>query len=1784
MNDDEKQEIKDPREIGTRGLSGLSRERPDGLHFGRSAAEYKTIQSWENQNLSPVQYLGDIYTEAGKSKYDTQVHTLSDLENLQEFRAQVQPWYDQIANGALKMVTTAATTFVDGTIGSLYGIGQGIYNLADDDPTTGFWKGMWNNAITKAMSNINDKMEEAYTNYRSEWEENASVFERMFSAKGAANFWGDDILKNAGFTLGAAASIWATGSVGGLLKAPSWGAKIGKGIGLLTKGAEGLELTKAGKVASWLTNTFVSTQGEASIEALNSTKESLKALDAEVDAMTEKGYREAAEKYQDNVANGMSELEAKAIYNDTINTLNRDIAAYKDKVQTDLGDIGNMIYAANIAALSVSNNLTLGSMIRGGYGSSKSLLNQAIKTAEGKPINNVEEAAKALLKGKLRFEAPKVDNATAKIAGHWALTSTQEGLEEGVQNIASNTGQILASARGHKWAKENTMLDHLIDSDAGEDLATYSKAMGKAFEDQFGKLNSPGWTEVVAGFITGALGVPGVHTNKKGQLRPTMRGGIMESIETINGNRDAVAQVADQVNQALTSNKFVERAKHAVEQIAIKKDQDAALEAGDIRVFKNLEIQQLLSDAVFFRDMGMLDDYLGMYKEMANGLSDEDLAELKAAAKEEDGEKSALELKPDDEIRQLYQDKAKSTLDKINVALKDYEALEARYGDNFSDETRREALMEMSYLDLLYWDTQRRRQEVQDEVDELINNPNRTPLQDLTLQQQLKAATELENQALELRRTLNEYKESPNKLQEKVEKRQLERQKIELYKQANAAIEKYKQAETLQDITDVYYHSPEDNREKVLDQAIAQSEGETKVKLQQFRDFMGDVSAIEQLITDRFLADDSTANVEKAMAFGDMVRGVVKSMLEDESPVLNRASLKDKIKEIATRVEDKWSLDKIEMQGESSLDNAYADLLTNLNYFIDSLDKLDELKKAGKTKEAEKVERRKSKKEIKKEAKKIEGEHVDVVEEDIEGEEEDFDDDSEEEASPKKEAKPATKKTPLLTDEEQQYYGVKQTPEESGISYNRIQKKTEAPKKVKDALAKKLNGVKTKLDYLEKTFGERKEKDKPEVIEEILDVIKNNILDRETVKAIDKFLAENKKYMKPASGKENALPAHDNKTQQSLVDSDVSLNGTQHTKYVMSELTKNGRMVEVTYQKSGKEPLQIWLNESFNTQHITDTYLGKVIQRDSAKKVQDRTAIHYLKDEKHPDVIFLGIKYSEVEDIIPADEIKRKVTPQDGQDYIIVGTLGWDGLREGTKDMYDTILDSFEGNEYNDGWTINTEHTNRIKDIEEGFKVSHVGNEEVRLEDLKDLLASPSRNPRRLTIDDFSWTVIEGTDEHPTRKIINGDPATVHSIQSGGLPGQVYLNIPTSNGKSIPVAIETLSLSELQKGTPLDDEITRLVGIIADTNNTMQDKKAAIASLNDLVIFAPGINQLHVNDESFDQAPNTIAITKNGQSSTVIDFNIGEGLNAEELLAEVIGLNPRINLSTSVLDRDPSIYLNSGVLQTDIAVVSTVGSRFFVYPVDDEGNYVENKPFKGTGKVYDSSVRNKIYIGGKAVYYDGNKFTNINGDPIEDTDGTLAAALKIKEGKIKPTKLTKKSKVNYYIVDDTVYVDNGHGGLNIVDEDLKEKVLSVASKKEDADAKETRVRKEAARIKKKEEIAPLEEGETEEEEEKPTPPVKKGKQNFTNGTNIDEVKSYDDIRKEINSNSFTAVLNKRENRVKRGEICSLIKSKLGIEVNNVNQIMEVLLNPEYQIDLTSNNIDTVIDQLQCVHK
>lgn len=1941
-------EIMDPREQGIRGLRGLK-----GINSTTLSPE--ALQFIQASKL-PTAYISKMYTPqmeqdvglqlanmgVGASSYDKDITRMDEAMDVNEYRGQVQPWYSQLANGALKMLTTAGTTIADNTLGLLVGAVQGIANLADDNPDTGFWSGVWNNDFTNAMADIQEKMEEIAPNYMTNWEQNAAFYERMFSGAGAANFWGNDILKNAGFTIGSAASLMLMGGVGNAMK-----------IGNLFKGASNL-----GKFSKWAANTFISTIGESSLEALNTYRDNKKVMENNLSARNYKLSQDIQAEFEDNLASGMSQEDALSIYNYKMQQLDKDAKLYREKQEAELINASNAVLAANIATLAVSNNLTLGSLIRGGYGNAKSLLERAVKTVDGKAVESTatKDIAKGLLNGTLKFDAPEIKAGAAKVAGHWALTSTQEGLEEGIQNMASTTAQMNTQAKMNQWARENSSLGSMINPDADEALADVTKAIGAAYESQFGSANGQGWTEVAAGFITGALGVAGVHRNAQGKIRPTWQGGIKESYETIYGERNAIQEQIDKLNTALTSGKFGERAKNAAQNLAIKAKQDKALENQDIREFKNAETEQLVNDALYARDMGLLDSYLEMFNQLADGVSDEDVKQLRALASNQEGG-SAIDGLTNDEVKQRYSEKARTTKSKIQKALEEYDRANEQYGNQFSEENRREAIREITYQNTLLWDTYRRMEDIDKDIQELQQKKDKntiTVAEENELTTKKKAYTNLQKQANNLQKQLNEIKNSPKKLDDYITKLKDRRAKVQQYKEAQNAINKYKEATTLGEISEIYALSPEDTREQTLNNAIAQTEdAEIKQNLIQFRDYVSDVGAMETLIQNKFPVDNIEnlenltpkeqqqvlKNLSLQRVFSQILNEIVDDMLNDETPSLNRQTLKERLLERVKEFEEDAKQAKEQAKGVKYLEDVHQfdtqeandngelgeddyikklddegnsiivlsergqamqqaalnehrlnELVNNLNNIINDMDKIDEIKKAAK--KTSKKDTVKKAPKVKKETEEDDGIEGSTGEEEGETETEEEKGESEEESEETKEFR---KKENL-----KQYFVDKL----KTINKVRDDQKMADPQK-KAYIKKVLNTILSDLNKHNIDF------------EKLPDSIKSSL--RATAKRYKLLKEFDDKVKTPGSKKKSTkkskntddkkdkpkgkAPTFDNTNESQIRDSQVSLNGNQFPQYVGSEL-KQGNAIRNTTSEQ-----QVWFTEhNLDFQSLLDNYISKVFNKYKDKKASERPPVYYIhnNDSAVNKLVFIAFKYEDVKDIIPNNS--NIITAQDGTQYILIGTLGSDNTyRPETTAMFDNIYsniyeehqayidnpsksqklklveinkaggkksvniteDTFSLDELNNGdsflgplnieyqlldsyvengqkryliyydgqkvsitsdkdsllglnpkvnkivyekqgttnseWFVDTKHTNRLKDISDGVLAKRLETDEKQqIWDLRDLLASQQRNPDDLTEDSLQFVIVESTQD----RYINYNPDEQRHYEvvkdaddRAAKTGRVYVYGRSAKDMLVPIYLETLYLRDLDGtniDTPLLNDIRNMVSVLADPNIPMEKKGSVIGQLSETLLFTPYVNNIHLNDEDSQYYPNTIAITHNGISKVIIDFNKQTTLedNINALDQALILLNPRINIKASILEENPNYYLQSGVLRTNIASLHTVGLNTYLYPVNTDLDFVENKPFK-RDYTPDGNTRQRKYLNGKAYYYDGNKFFNNTGEEITDESVIEELNIIYKINNSNPERI-KLDNVMYYKINGDYYVSNGKGGFEKASKEEVKKInnkLKANKKKKEAEkqAKESDKSKESKPKEKQGEDDGLEDAEgdlvgdtdkgntskdEDKKDEKDTKKPKKPKsynKKIVNSSQLNEKQQSKDLEDLEKMSIFAQNLSKNVRGLLqiRKEL-----SRLGKSTSTLNEVLASL--KELNIDTSSNNVNTVIDILK----
>jgi hypothetical protein len=216
-------------------------------------------------------------------------------------------------------------------------------------------------------------MEELVPNYYTDEQLNSP----WYSAANllSANFWGDKFLKNMGFTIGAMATMAIPG-----LDA-SWAAKgisgVGRALKLGDTAIKGFD--KAGKVAQRVVNTLISASGEAAIEAVNAANDNYNLEMGNLENQKRAALQDAQQwyaqhqfdPYEDGTLGGTNPRE---VYLSRLQEIDNEYNNAKAEIENGIRNVGNSVYAANIAVLSLTNNLEFGKYLKGGYNLQKGFL------------------------------------------------------------------------------------------------------------------------------------------------------------------------------------------------------------------------------------------------------------------------------------------------------------------------------------------------------------------------------------------------------------------------------------------------------------------------------------------------------------------------------------------------------------------------------------------------------------------------------------------------------------------------------------------------------------------------------------------------------------------------------------------------------------------------------------------------------------------------------------------------------------------------------------------------------------------------------------------------------------------------------------------------------------------------------------------------------------------------------------------------------------------------------------------------------------------------------------------------------------------------------------------------------------------------------------------------------------------------------------------------------------------------------------------------------------------
>ena len=489
----------------------------------------------------------------------------------EDMYAKSQGSAEKAYNGVVKMAGVATSTFINGTAGTVYGIGKAV--------SDGKFSSFYDNELTNSLNDWTQGLENTYAHYKTERERNGTWWEPSNLFTG--NFLWDNVVKNLGFSLGTIAAGFAWG---GALKAIGLTGKLmSTGVEMASKAdaiiSEASLLPQAQRLAtinSKLTSLWSSTQsaiggglmkadraivasfgtiGEAGIESLNNSQQFRQQMIN--DFISKRGYNPSKQ-----------ELE--------------EIDSYAESV-------GNWSYALNTALLTVTNYIQLPKIYSSSFKGEKEILNNIINK-EGKYISSLPEQGF----GKLLYKTKNVASL---------FFNTSEAFEEGSQ-FAIQTGT--QNYFGKKYNKQEISP---IDD-------------GVLFGIKEALTSNEGTLNIFTGGFSGAMQSSGFLGIKNGMPAIGQTGKIGErGFSGYGGEQGRDRTVAiEALNNSRIKDKFKDAYSNIKASELIQKDREQSIRMGDVLESKDLEFDyahNFISTRLKYNAKEAIDDEISSLKHEA---------------------------------------------------------------------------------------------------------------------------------------------------------------------------------------------------------------------------------------------------------------------------------------------------------------------------------------------------------------------------------------------------------------------------------------------------------------------------------------------------------------------------------------------------------------------------------------------------------------------------------------------------------------------------------------------------------------------------------------------------------------------------------------------------------------------------------------------------------------------------------------------------------------------------------------------------------------------------------------------------------------------------------------------------------------------------------------------------------------------------------------------------------------------------------------------------------------
>ena len=598
-------------------------------------------------------------TKLGQSYFDQDVYNKEEFENAGDVRAENQPAIIQAINGTTKGAILAGTTALSGILGIPYGIASAAVNQD--------FSKLWDNDVTRTAQAINDAAEEWLPNYYTKQQTEGSWYSpsNIFST----NFIFDKVIKNIGFTVGAAYSggLYTKGidlvakGLGGLRAMALTGKTFKEAAEL---GARAMNMSNATRVTKALVGSVFSATAEGTIEALNHVKDYVDIYRQKVDAHTAEGINDA---YREFAINGgqfdgngnpiLDNTSKSLILQDKLYKLQRaKEQAYKE-IDATRANMGNADFIANLPILTLGNWFTLGKMFAGGYKAARNTSKvttratkeaMAAAKAEGKEaverLNNiVKKAKKTGYQGLTDEEKALVEEGTNHLLGdktYAALMAVREPLKEGNEEMAQSAAA--KSSQNYYGSRVDAIYDAAMDNNSRDQVLNWWQASMQGFKDIYGDFNN--YEEGFIGALTGLMGSP-TFGKKNNSTSETylgrskwigMSGGVVPQWRNAIKGRQDEAEIVSHVNRILKSGNLERDIKHLIAQTSFDNKQKIAAIRNDKMSFKDSELASIFENIMYLKEAGKT-DLLNRAIDNMDGFTEEDAKSILDLTKKEIG-------------------------------------------------------------------------------------------------------------------------------------------------------------------------------------------------------------------------------------------------------------------------------------------------------------------------------------------------------------------------------------------------------------------------------------------------------------------------------------------------------------------------------------------------------------------------------------------------------------------------------------------------------------------------------------------------------------------------------------------------------------------------------------------------------------------------------------------------------------------------------------------------------------------------------------------------------------------------------------------------------------------------------------------------------------------------------------------------------------------------------------------------------------------------------------------